>query len=317
MHQRTRPHGEVTGLVCAALPGATTAVAVFGPSRHVVWASPMALFVIVTIAATLCLRGGRGDRGRSPARTGGGRSARYGTARHVGPGSRARRDRPGVPYGPNQAVTLGVPVAAHRTSPSPVRCVDTASLACLVLGVDRIDHRRSHNPAGAAPDHDRPDRHTSVDRGHGRGPDGDHHEPAQIRGVLATDPLVIAERSAPGAWPSAGRARPRSAAWPGVPIPVFAGLGQRRSPVESGVSGGVVECPTRWRVMTVVGFRAPGSAARQRVASRSWSTRRSSASRTARRRAQSEVSGSGPWSRRHLSVLARSPASSAYAIWSQ
>ena len=149
MHQRTRPRGEVTGLVCAALPGATTAVAVFGPSRHVVWASPMARFVIVTIAATLCLRGGRGDRGRSPARIGGGRSARYGTARHVGPGSRARRDRPGVPYGPNQAVTLGVPVAAHRTSPSPVRCVDTASLACLVLGVDRIDHRRSHNPAGA------------------------------------------------------------------------------------------------------------------------------------------------------------------------
>ena len=119
MHQRTRPHGEVTGLVCAALPGATTAVAVFGPSRHVVWTSPMALFVIVTIAATLCLRGGRGDRGRSPARTGGGRSARYGTARHVGPGFRARRDRPGVPYGPNQAVALTRSVRGHRVTGVP------------------------------------------------------------------------------------------------------------------------------------------------------------------------------------------------------
>lgn len=42
-------------MACTALLGTATALAVLGPSRHVVWASPMALFVIVTIAATLCV----------------------------------------------------------------------------------------------------------------------------------------------------------------------------------------------------------------------------------------------------------------------
>ena len=42
-------------MVCTVLLGTATALAVFGPNRHVVWASPMALFVIVTIAATLCV----------------------------------------------------------------------------------------------------------------------------------------------------------------------------------------------------------------------------------------------------------------------
>ena len=42
-------------MACTVLLGAATALAVFGPSRHVVWASPLALFVIVTIAASLCV----------------------------------------------------------------------------------------------------------------------------------------------------------------------------------------------------------------------------------------------------------------------
>ncbi len=42
-------------MACTVLLGTATALAVFGPSRHVVWASPVALFVVVTIAASLCV----------------------------------------------------------------------------------------------------------------------------------------------------------------------------------------------------------------------------------------------------------------------
>lgn len=55
MDRSTSSHGALTWAVCTVLLGTATALAVFGPSRRLVWASPLALFVIVTVAATLCL----------------------------------------------------------------------------------------------------------------------------------------------------------------------------------------------------------------------------------------------------------------------
>ena len=52
---RRHDSGLVVWLVTTLSLGGVTMVALVGPARRVTWTSPFGLFVIVTIAASLCL----------------------------------------------------------------------------------------------------------------------------------------------------------------------------------------------------------------------------------------------------------------------